>query len=440
MTAMSFPILSFEQANPMLAGMNYGQGLINQSLQNQLALLRNQYAPQMMQQDLLKSQLANQLSQGTLQPNISLAQQKAQLYTPQMQAAMALQNAQAKNALANAGLTNNQSDLLRQQTPYLVRDAESKVYSDPILSRLFQITQAQKTGAIPAETLAATGLAPSAAPSDGAAPAQIGNAAPGMGGNYSPASAPKLFGGDAAQNWALFGSPVNPIQMAQMMKAAQTEGSSGVTTYNDALKAASDTAQDASDMNNYINQFRNAYDKSTYKGPAKGELPSSGALSALVPGDLTPEQQADSAAQNMQELILKLMHTNRLTNYELQFARNLKLNRSMTPDTVKQVGDFLSAKVGRLKEQQDFLNAARSKGVDAQTASSLWQLYNDEKPVYNWEANKATGFKKDWADYLKPEMVMAIKQGGLGQGMAPSLQNQYGSLTSPKAADPLGIR
>lgn len=107
MTVSSFPILSFEQANPFLAGLKYGQGIISQGIQNR-------YAPQTLQEQLRQLQLGNNLKDVQLQ------------YAPQMsQADLAIKQAQPGLINAQTGETNAriplyqaQGDLARQQANF----------------------------------------------------------------------------------------------------------------------------------------------------------------------------------------------------------------------------------------------------------------------------------------------------------------------------------
>lgn len=178
-----------------------------------------------------------------------------------------------------------------------------------------------------------------------------------------------------------------------------------IKTYSQGLKSANETARDATQMKSLINQFQSAYSKIENKGPVLGRLPA-----------VTSEQQiADNAAQNMQQMMVKLMKTNRMTNYELQFAGNLKLNRAMNPETVKDVGNFLKAKSERLTEEPKFINAAKNKGIRAEDAKVLWNEYENDKPVYNFETRSINKNNlNSYADYLTPE--------ALNKAINPSMQ------------------
>lgn len=106
MALADFPLLNFQQANPWLTGFGAGQDIVGQNLQQQLQRMQLQYQPQMFQQDILQKQLANQLSQGTMPSDISLAQQKARMFMPDAQSEIALRRAQS--GLAGSEEAKNQ--------------------------------------------------------------------------------------------------------------------------------------------------------------------------------------------------------------------------------------------------------------------------------------------------------------------------------------------
>lgn len=107
MTVSSFPILSFEQANPFLAGLKYGQGIISQGIQNR-------YAPQTLQEQLRQLQVGNDLSQNQL----NYAPQMSQAQLSQLQALPGLTQAQTAETNARVPLYQAQGDLARQQANF----------------------------------------------------------------------------------------------------------------------------------------------------------------------------------------------------------------------------------------------------------------------------------------------------------------------------------
>ena len=109
---MSFPMLTFEQANPMLAAQSYTtQQALQRALASQQQTAAN-YAPQMAQanlQDILsRAQLAQQQA--------GLAGQQAQWFGSSAQSQIGLQGGQAANQYAQANQMNAQTPGLTQQT------------------------------------------------------------------------------------------------------------------------------------------------------------------------------------------------------------------------------------------------------------------------------------------------------------------------------------
>lgn len=420
---MYFQPLSFQQASPITSGMQVGSEMMANAYRNaymqqltQGQQIQNQFLPQNLQAKLAYQQLQNQ--------NMGIQNK----YLPGLdQADIGLKNAQSgyygaesQQALANANLT-------KQRTPYLVQQDQTNVYTDPVMKRLFEIGLAQKTGAIPSNLLGMVGFGNSVPSMQGAqsptptntsngSPAPINNALQ----SVSPASAPNLYNGDPATNFALFGSPYNPIAM----KAMETSATTGVTQYNDAQAKAADSGDLGNQLANLVNQFQSNYSKTDLTGPFEGRLPAVTSAS----------QAADNASQNLAATVAKLIAGGRVTNYEMQYINSLKPNRTMTPQTAQMTSDFLKQKSIRMQEQQSFLNSARNQGTDVQTANALWGMYNNQRPVYNFSQNTPnTQFQKTWSDYLTPQAIVAAKT---GQNYVPlpsfpskqGFQNWYSTL------------
>jgi len=433
---MTLPVQQFPILTPdMYSGLgnavkNYQQSQMSaaqiqqQQLANQLTQVKLKYADPEEKAALAQAQALPGLTNAQMQAALgqaNLSNQNAKWVGPQAQAYAAAQYGQANQANAGARYTGAQQNLLQQQTPALVQQQQEKLFSDPIIQRQYQLQLAMQQNPQLSQQLQNLGIAPNqGAQQAPQAPQQAGpyaGIAQGLqqmfgGGQTSPSTTPNAYGGNSAQNFALFGSPLDPGQMQQYLSAGKTAGSTGVTNYNEALKSANDAAQDATQMKQFHSQFEDAYNKSTYKGPTLGSTPSTGPTTALVPGDLSNEQRADNAAQNMQALMTKLMNFKRLTNYELNFTGGLKLNRSMAPAAVDQIGNFLDAKTQRLQELPQFLTAAKNSGIDAQTAQVLYNMYDNQKPVFNFQRNKTNSANTNgWKDYLSSDAVNAVKNG-----------------------------
>lgn len=430
---------SFQQANPLLAGLQAGENLYSTGQNIYAQGVRNQYLPQTLQQQLQQMQLANAANQiknqylaPQLQANIGLTQAQ----TGAERALPGYYGAMANEANARGGLFGAQANLLNQQTPYLVAAAQGDVLKDPIQQRLFELQKAQQMGLISPALLQRAGLLPPAAqPNQTAAGTNsnipvgtnnlqnqaqlLGNGA----GTQLPGSPNLPFtGNDSFQNYALFGSPLSPLTMMKLQaygKGLDTQATTGVTQYNSAQDDAAKAADLGTQISQLTTQFQNAYKDSSFKGGVLGKTPTTGieslparAWMGLEGKNLSAEQAADNASQQMAALVAKMVAGGRVTNYEMQYINSLKPNRTMDPQTAQMASDFLQQKSIRMKEEQDFLNAARNQGIPVQMANSLWQQYNNQRPVYDFANHKPnTQFQNSWKPFLSPQAVSAVQTG-----------------------------
>jgi hypothetical protein len=438
---MSFPILSPQQASPVLYGASNALNMANQFMQNQQLAKQLPFITPELQQKLEAQKLANALQQNTLNfaPQMSAAELAAKQAQPGLINAQAaaqralpgLYGAESASDYANAARAQVAANLMRQQTPFLVQQEQEKLFSDPILSRLNQLNIAQRTGAIPQSSLS---FLTGSGQEQPASSSQFSAVNPNLPAGASPVTTPKAFtGNDTATNWAMFGSPYNPIQMSAMQAQAKSAAETGVTSWNDAQKEAAADADLANNTNNLLNQFKSNYGKSFYKGSTLGTLPSQGKVTALMPGDLSAEQATDNASQNIAAAVAKLIAGGRVTNYEMQYINQLKPNRAMTPQTAQLAANFLGAKMSRLQQQQQFLNAARNQGIDVQTAQTLWQNYNNQAPVFNFNKNQPINYPKNyWKNFLTPQAVQDARQGNLPFQGGISAQSNNAPAAQPQ--------
>lgn len=467
---------SFQQANPLLAGIQAGQGIYSTGQNIYRQGIQNQYLPQTLQQQLQQLQLKNaqlgiqnQYMPGQLQANIGLTQAE----TGTQRAMPGYYGALANEANARGGLFGAQSNLLQQQTPYLVAGSQGDILKDPIQQRLFELQKAQQMGLISPQLLQQSGLLPATqtgtqaqtsptpgvpinTPTMSIAPSNSpifgpNNPAPAISGMPSniplgrtnaqnqaqqlsgatipPAQIPgtpnanmPFTGANSFQNYALFGSPLSPYQMMQLQatgEAMKTQATTGVTQYNAAQDEAAKAADLGTQLSQLTTQFQKAYKDSSLTGGVLGKSPTTGieslparAWMGIQGKNLASEQAADNASQNMAALVAKMIAGGRVTNYEMQYINNLKPNRAMDPQTAQMASDFLQQKSIRMKEEQDFLNAARNQNIPIQTANSLWQQYNNQRPVYDFANQKPnTQFQNGWKPFLSPQAVSAVQTG-----------------------------
>ncbi len=457
----SFPILD----NPISDYITAGQGMqqmASNNIANNVAAQQSNYVGPQLQQQLLASQLANKQLMATL-PAAG----------PKAWADVALAQGQASEAGQRGSLFGAQANLIAGQTPAQIQQAYNDMYSDPSIRRAIQLRNSagiplssslsgyangapiqDNSGAAPAnpQSLASLGfgnVAPSQLPAvaqdiqsavnrpmlpGGINPAQQPQIQQGVGTGPSmgqqpisqsgvtnapltvtPTTAPKLFSGTPAQNFVMFGSPYNPIQLAQLQAQAKATGETGVNTWNATLKDAASASDAATLAKNYVNQFSDAYNKSTYTGPVMGMVPTKGygaSIPAAFGHDFTPEQLADNAANNIKTALAPALFKGHVTNMDFGMLDSLKLNRTMTPQAKTDVTNYMEAQENRTNEMQQMLETAKQQGLDPQTAQTLVSLYNQQRPVYDWTEHQPNdNFAGSWPDYLKPDVISAVQSG-----------------------------
>lgn len=203
-----------------------------------------------------------------------------------------------------------------------------------------------------------------------------------------------------------FMSPEQKAQM-QIQNATQIDSiKQNNRDYQKELDSASKDAITSRELTKSLDQLGNSYNKlSDYeRGPLSGHLP---AFSSNA-------QLADNAANNLQaQMVRSVANGGRVTNYLTKFTGTLKPNRSMTPAALKELTTYMNANAVRQQEYPSFLIAAREKGIDAQTAKTLWNQYDEQRPVYNFTKKKVNDYSnKNYNDYLSDEAINAVKNGG----------------------------
>jgi hypothetical protein len=173
--------------------------------------------------------------------------------------------------------------------------------------------------------------------------------------------------------------------------------------YQKELNTASVDADTNKRLEKAVDQLDSAYKNLTprQRGPVYGHLP---ALSS-------ESQIADNAANNLQAIMAKIVQAGgRPTNFLTKFAGTLKPNRAMSPEALQQLSEGFRANSRREQERPGFLLAAREKGIDAQTAKNLWNQYDEQNPVYDFNKRQVNKYKdKSYMDYLSDKAVNAVK-------------------------------
>lgn len=445
----NFQILSPEQANPYGFGLQQGANTANTMAQTQNTNIQNQFLGQQLRQNILATQLQNEANQAKLpyagpQAAATLAVTQAQpnLISAQANQANALAKmypAQAAMDYAHAGFMNTQNNLLQQQTPGMVAHTNATVYTDPMAARAHQL--AQQLG-VPDQTLLGYGSSPTIIPPNQnniATPSvPYGNKSQQLSGvigqlpmtpqqtstlqntfGQTPQQAdPNQVQATAAlQNYIKYGSPLAPWVMEQLKHQYGTQGSTDVQNWNSTLKEADQKSQNANQLRDTVNQFSTNYDKSTYKGPFAGSFDSSGKSLLPLVGqatgqDLSPEQETDRAAKQMQTLLGNDIFRKGMTDKDLSFMSTYKLDRTMEPQAKQTLSDYFQTHAQRENEYQPMMLQARQAGLDPQTSQTLFNLYNNQRPAFDWYSGKPNqNFIGGWKDYLAPDVVNAVKNG-----------------------------
>lgn len=201
---------------------------------------------------------------------------------------------------------------------------------------------------------------------------------------------------------------MSPEQKAaiQVQNASKiNEIKQNASDYQKELNTASTEADTNRRLEKSVDQLVNSYKNLTPKqrGPVYGHFPAFSSESQI----------ADNAANNLQAEMAKILQSGgRNTNFLTKFAGTLKPNRAMSPEAVSQLSEGLRATSRRQQERPGFLMAAKEKGIDAQMAKELWNQYDEQNPVYDFDKRQVIKYKdKSYNDYLSDKAVNAVKRG-----------------------------
>lgn len=387
--------LSFEQANPALTGYGQMNQALGQALTNRAQQIKNQFAPQNEQEALLAKHLANVISGAQAQ------------YAPQMAQAQ-LQSEQAIPGLrrAQAQLAGNQGAQIQfylKHPEYLAGGEAAQAAG--LLHVLathpeLQGNQGQPTGPQDTGTMSTI-------------PGMGNQSQPGMG-DQSQFGAKKglnMGGNDflkSIQNRIMYGSPLTPEQAAQYKaygEGLETQAKTRVTEMNEGLNEANQMAGEATNVINDVNRFRNAY-KRLYeleKGPLGGR----------GPAFTEAAQEAEQAANEMAMSVGKEMFKRGITNFDAKsILPTLKLGRRLKEGSMNSIADMIEETARRTQEKPKFMTAATNKGLTRQEAETLFNKYNEQRPVYNERLDKTNKqYRNSWNEYLSKDAIDAARSG-----------------------------
>lgn len=432
----NFPTISFDEANPFLKGMQTGQQigfnfanmplqLKAQLLQNQINQAKAQYAPQMELANLQKTQAETPY----LQAQTGLINKDIQWYDPKTRSALALQGAQAGLDSAEAAMNRFKMahpgymvggspamfEYLRQNGVNVFDQGQSQPQQTQATDNVLRGTS--DTSNLSAPT---TQIQPNQ--NMGMQPMSLSIGMPNM--------------AEQAKNLALYGKALNPVQEANIN--AYREQQKKMADYSQKkMEEVNKDAIEAQQMDNLLDQFKNAYDASSYKGykalpvDTKDSLLAKGVglLTSVGGGTLDPEQRADILSSQLQQILASRMGNQ--TNGKIKFAAMQKINRGLENQAMNETYEQAKLENARTKERIPFYNAALSNGYNAQQADLLFNLYNQENPIFeNGKYNKQNLGK--WQQYINPKALQAAQ---MGVPYSPNSQQKSTKLTENQIAD-----
>lgn len=401
--------MSFAEANPLLTGMQAGQQLAKAPFDIQSMLIANQlnqlqaqkaqklmpFVEPMAQQELQKAQLENKYYAPNIQSEIGLrnaqaglAGQQSKYYGANIQSEMDLRKAQTQEANALAG-------------KYGI-EAQQQALFNKILQNRFQPGQkSSATGGIEGSSVTQTG-------------AQVGGQAAAPVSTTYGIQNPELTNDDII-NQKVFGIDTYNSKQQKFKEQVLDQ----YKEFNKGMTESIKAADAAMGMQQAMNVFNNAMNRSTYKGATLGEIPSSGWKTALIPGDLSPEQEADRAANQMlPEAIATLrnaMGTARFSNLDMNMSRTLKFDRTLNDQTRSTMTSWITAVNDRMKEKARFESVMNNpnSGVTKQEADMLWQDYQNNFPLINSAGDTVQRSNLgNWPLYTTPKAIDSLKRTG----------------------------
>ncbi|TXG86349.1 MAG: hypothetical protein E6R13_00685 [Spirochaetes bacterium] len=433
----NFPTISFDEANPLLKGMQTGQQIgfnfANMPLQLKAQLLANkineakaQYAPQMELANLQKTQAQTPY----IQAQTGLLNKDIQWYDPKTRSALALQGAQAGLDSAEASMNR-----FKMAHPgYMVGGSPAMFeYLKQNGVNVFDQSQPQPTQQ-PGQVQTMPGQM------QGSPDVLRGTLQPGQtdgsGMQSMPSNIQMPTMAEQAKNIALYGKPLNPVQEANIN--AYREQQKKMADYSQkTMESLNKDAQEAQDMDNLLDAFKKAYDSSSYKGykalpvdPTKSNFAKLlGLKQSIEGGSLDNEQRADMLSAQLQRLLASRMGN--MTNGKITFSASQKINRGLEENAMNEAYDQAKIENARTKEKIPFYNAALSMGYNAQQANLLFNLYNQEKPIFEDGKYKKQNLGQ-WQQYISPKALQAAQ---MGVPYSPRGGQQSSKLTESQISD-----
>lgn len=440
----NFPTISFDEANPFLKGIQTGQKIgfdfANMPLQLKATLLQNQinqakaqYAPQMELATLQKTQAETPY----IQAQTGLLNKDIQWYDPKTRSAIALQGAQM--GLDNAEAAMNRFKMAHPgymvggspaMFEYLKQNGVNVFDQNQPQPQPNQIQQGGSPGQVQGSPDVLRGTLQPGQNDNAGMQTNIPNMQQ-MPNIQMPSIVEQL------KNKALYGSALTPVQQANI-KAYQEQQKKMADYSQKKIESLNKDAQEAQEMDNILNQMKDSYDSSSFKGNYAFPVDTQksnfakllGATSSIGGGSLSQEQRTDQLSTQLQNLLATRMGN--VTNGKIAFAGMQKPNRGMAQDAFNDSVNQALARNARTKEELPFYNAAISMGYNPQQADLLFNLYNQENPIVDVNGKIIKQKENTWQQYISPK---ALKAAQMGVPYAPRSSQQSSKLTANQIAN-----
>ncbi|OGT30411.1 MAG: hypothetical protein A3E87_01625 [Gammaproteobacteria bacterium RIFCSPHIGHO2_12_FULL_35_23] len=352
----SFPILSFDQANPGITAMLKSSQMIQNMQGAQAQMIKNRY-------------LAAQLQQ-------ALKQAGAQSQMMGAQASVAQPEAQAELAAKQAGIYTSPYPQFLQQTQML-RNGVGLPQGSQVSQSVSSALGAQAPGA---SISAQGGAVPEAYAKFISTPAQLAQ--------------------QRAQGSLTAEQNINFLKQANQEGNESTQMNNYLNQYNDAMDK--------------IKYLKGAVDGHLPVG-REGNFISNIPSQVLSAKDVANAQIADNASNAIATQFMSSggLPGNRLTNLELSTFKGGKPDRTLDDDARKQITSLLSAKLKRGQEYPQFAQAYLAKGGNALDAQTAWNRYQQDYPIYDAKKGVVQSNLGNWNKYLpgsKGSLPLSDKQ------------------------------
>ena len=401
-----FQRISFDEANPLLTGMGKGQQLMQSNIK--------------FPADLQAAILANKLKGQQLEWNPQIWQSEIGLRGAQA----GLANAEVPYYGAQTGLVQSQAGMNNLKLNYLRK----------ILGGGQQSGGGGQSGAG-----ADSGYSyDSSGQNVVASPAEVGQIAQGGNGSMQGGGQPSQQPAGGQQQQAPQGNSFYGVDVPQPSQSdiansmllgidtfgpkrdnAKTQIQDQYTQYQKGIQDAIQEANAATNLNQAMSVFNNAMDRSTYKGSRLGHLPSSGWEASLVPGDLSPEQEADRSALQMMpaaiETLKDAMGSARFSNLDMNMATKMKFDRTMNDETRQLQSQWVGGVNNRMQEKAKFMQTMGNprSGAMKSDADQLWTNYQQDFPLISKDGKTFQGSNlSNWPLYTTPKAIAAIRTKG----------------------------